>query len=115
MVCTPTVHLDKLGLVDKNSIAAHCVHLTEEDMEIIVSKGLGVSHNPQSNMKISSGIAPIHKLVQRGARVGIGTDGSGSNNNLNMFEEMDFAAKLSKGTYHGPHISGCTHNNNYWH
>ena len=93
---TPTAYLDSLGIIDRNSIAAHCVHLTEEDRQIIVEKGMGVSHNPQSNMKISSGIAPIFDLIQKGARVGIGTDGCASNNNLNMFEEMDFASKLQK-------------------
>ena len=93
---SPVKYLDELGVIDKNTLAAHCVHLSEEDMSIILERDMAVSHNPQSNMKISSGIAPIDKLVKMGVRVSIATDGVASNNKLNMFEEMNFSSKLQK-------------------
>jgi len=93
---SPVKYLDDLGVLDKNTIAAHCVHLSDEDIAIILERDMAVSHNPQSNMKISSGIAPIDKLVKMGVRVGIATDGAASSNKLNMFEEMNFASKLQK-------------------
>ena len=93
---SPVQYMDDLGVLDKNSLAAHCVHLSNEDMSIILKRDMAVSHNPQSNMKISSGIAPIDKLIKMGVRVGIATDGAASNNKLNMFEEMNFASKLQK-------------------
>ena len=101
---TPTQYLEKLGVWDKNSFAIHCVHLTEKDKEILVNKKMGISHNPQSNMKLASGTAPIKDLLDKGALVAIGTDGTASNNNLNMFEEMDMAAKLQKLAMNDPTV-----------
>lgn len=93
---SPVEYLNDIGILDQNTVSAHCVHLSEKDIEIIQKQDMGVSHNPQSNMKLASGIAPIQKLLDKDVRVGIGTDGVASNNNLNMFEEVDMASKLSK-------------------
>lgn len=79
-----------------NVIAAHSVHLTPNDIQLIAKRKVGVSHNPESNMKLASGIAPIPELLDAGAKIGLGTDGAASNNDLNMFEEMDTAAMLHK-------------------
>lgn len=94
---SPVAYLNEIGVLDHKTVAAHCVHLSEEDMDIMKQADACVSHNPQSNLKLASGIAPIHKYLDKGIRVGIGTDGTASNNNLNMIKEMDVAAKLQKG------------------
>ncbi len=93
---TPVKYLDNLGVLDEHMVAAHCVHLTEEDIDILAEKRVGVAHNPQCNMKLASGVAPIPALLQRGVRVGIGTDGVASNNDLDLFDEMRTAAFLHK-------------------
>lgn len=93
---TPVEYLNNLGVLDNNSLAVHCVHLSKHDKEILAKNKVSVSHNPQSNMKLSSGVAPIQDLIDMGVLVGLGTDGAASNNNLNMFKEMDIAAKLQK-------------------
>lgn len=93
---TPVQYLDSLGVMSDNVIAAHCVWLTEEDIKIIAEKGVGVSHNPECNMKICSGVAPIPELMAANAEVGLGTDGAASNNNLNMIEEMHVMSLLHK-------------------
>ncbi len=93
---TPVSFLNDLGVLDENMIAAHCVHITSEDIELIVNKGVGVAHNPQCNMKIGSGVAPIPRLIEAGAKVGLGTDGLASNNDLDMFDEMRTAAFIHK-------------------
>jgi len=94
---TPVERLSEIGLLDVDPIAAaHCVHLTEGDIDTLVEKRVGVSHCPGSNMKLASGVAPIPKLLQAGAIVGLGTDGPASNNNLDMLEEARLAALLHK-------------------
>ena len=93
---TPFEYLDSLGFLGENVIAAHSVHLTPHDIQLIAKRKVGVSHNPESNMKLASGIAPIPELLDAGAKIGLGTDGAASNNDLNMFEEMDTAAMLHK-------------------
>ncbi|MBN4081627.1 amidohydrolase [bacterium AH-315-C07] len=93
---SPVQYLNSIGCFEGNTFAVHCVHLSEDDKELFVKNQVPISHNPQSNMKISSGIAPIDEAVKMGILVGIGTDGSASNNNLSMIEEMDFASKLQK-------------------
>ena len=100
--CTPVEHLDGLGLLDARTIGAHCVHLTDGDIETLARRGVTVSHNPQSNMKISSGVAPIERLRAAGARVAIGTDGTCSNNDLDLFEELRTAAFLQKSATGDP-------------
>ena len=88
--------LDEIGFLDSDVIAAHCVWLSDGDMDILNERGVNVSHNPVSNMKLASGIAPVPKMLARGVNISLGTDGCASNNNLNMFEEMKTAALLHK-------------------
>lgn len=93
---TPTGYLESLGVLDKNLIAAHGVHLTPEDIELIAARGVSVAHNPECNMKLASGVAPVPALLKKGVKVGFGTDGVASNNNLDLFEEINTAAMLHK-------------------
>ena len=93
---TPVEHLAKIGFLGPNLIADHCVALTENDIGLLRDYDVKVAHNPESNMKLASGIAPIPELLKRGITVGIGTDGCASNNNLDVFQEMDTVAKLHK-------------------
>jgi 5-methylthioadenosine/S-adenosylhomocysteine deaminase len=93
---TPIQHVDSLGLFKFHTIAAHCVHLDNRDIEILAKNNVGVAHNPESNMKLASGIAPVQKLLDASVNVGLGTDGASSNNNLDMLEEMRTAALLHK-------------------
>lgn len=87
---TPCEYFAKCGLLDVPTLAAHCVWISEEDMDIMREKEVIVSHNPQSNMKLASGIAPIEKMLRKGIKVAIGTDSVASNNSLNFFESMKF-------------------------
>jgi len=93
---TPVAHLHSLGMLGPHLIADHCVHLDEQDLELLHGSGAKVVHNPESNMKLASGIAPVPEMLRRGITVGLGTDGCASNNNLDLFAEMDIAAKLHK-------------------
>ncbi len=97
---TPLKRLFDLGLLDAKVIMAHCVHLTDEEIVIAAKQGATIVHNPESNMKLGAGAAPIKKLIEAGIAVGIGTDGPASNNDLNLFNEMDSAAKLQKLVHH---------------
>ncbi|MTV47679.1 amidohydrolase family protein [Heliobacillus mobilis] len=92
----PIQLMDSIGLFERPVLAAHCVHLTEEEQNILATKGIGVAHNPESNMKLASGIAPVESLRQKGAVMALGTDGAASNNNLDLIEEMRQAAFLQK-------------------
>ena len=93
---TPVRYLDKLGVLGPNVIAAHVVHVDEEEAAILAERGVTVSHCPCSNMKLASGIFPYKTLHEAGCRITLGTDGDSSNNNLDMREEMKFAALLAK-------------------
>jgi 5-methylthioadenosine/S-adenosylhomocysteine deaminase len=93
---TPTAFLESLNFWGPRSLAAHAVHMTPADIEILVRRGVGVGHNPESNMKLASGIAPVETMRKAGIRVGIGTDGAASNNDLDMFEAMRQTAFLHK-------------------
>ena len=93
---TPIKYLDKMGIIDKNTLLIHAVWMDDDDIEIIAKRRGSVSHNPESNMKLASGIAPVPALLKAGVTVGLGTDGCASNNNLDLFSEMDTAAKLHK-------------------
>jgi 5-methylthioadenosine/S-adenosylhomocysteine deaminase len=99
---TPIKLMDSLGMFDLGTIAAHCVHLTDDDMEIMAAKGVRVAHNPQSNLKLASGIAPVAAMLEKSICVGLGTDGASSNNNLDMLEECRAAAMLHKATTFDP-------------
>lgn len=94
---TPVKYLNDIGLFNVRTLAAHCVHLTEEDLDILMENNVHVLYNPTSNLKLANGFAPIDKMIKRKINVSLGTDGSCSNNNLNMFEEMNLAAILNKG------------------
>jgi 5-methylthioadenosine/S-adenosylhomocysteine deaminase len=93
---SPIALMESLGLLDFGVLAAHCVHLSAEDIAIIKAKKVRVAHNPGSNMKLASGAAPVPALLAAGVPVGLGTDGAASNNNLDMLEEMRLAAMLNK-------------------
>jgi 5-methylthioadenosine/S-adenosylhomocysteine deaminase len=94
---TPTAALDALGVLTGWTVAAHGVWLTDADLAILKARGTGLAHNPSSNMKLSSGVAPVVKILKLGIPMGLGTDGvAGSNNDANMMEEMDLASKLQK-------------------
>jgi 5-methylthioadenosine/S-adenosylhomocysteine deaminase len=94
---TPAQILDRLGVLNGRTLAAHGVWLTDADLKILKARGTGVAHCPSSNMKLASGIAPVTKMLALDMAVGLGTDGpAGSNNDFNLFEEMDLAAKLQK-------------------
>ncbi|MBE8162642.1 MAG: amidohydrolase [Bdellovibrionaceae bacterium] len=93
---TPVERLDHLGLTGKNAVFVHCVHLSEKDIQILKNTKTAVSHNPESNMKLGSGRAPLAQLLEANIAVGLGTDGAASNNNLNLWGEVDTAAKLHK-------------------
>ena len=84
------------GLLDLGMLAAHCVYLSDEEIEIIKAKKVRVAHNPGSNLKLASGIAPVTKLLAEGVTVALGTDGASSNNNLDMLEEVRLAALVAK-------------------
>lgn len=92
----PALHLNDLGVLDGNTLAVHCVWLDEEEQEVLAGRGVRVSHAPQSNMKLAAGIAPVPAMQDRGIPVALGTDGSASNNDLDLFREMDTAAKIHK-------------------
>jgi 5-methylthioadenosine/S-adenosylhomocysteine deaminase len=92
----------KQGLFDAHVLAAHCVHVDEGEMRTLRNAGAGVSHNPSSNLKLGSGVAPVTKMLDLGLTVGIGTDGAASNNDLDMFEEIRLTALLAKGTTGNP-------------
>lgn len=94
---TPIQYVDSLGVFDVPVIAAHCVYATDEDIRIMADKRVSIAINPKSNMKLGNGFAPVQKFLDAGVNVCLGTDGCGSNNCLNMFQEMNAAALVYKG------------------
>jgi 5-methylthioadenosine/S-adenosylhomocysteine deaminase len=101
---TPVGHLADLGVLAPNLLACHCVAIDDADMALLAEHDVKVAHNPESNMKLASGIAPVADLIGRGVCVGLGTDGCSSNNNLDLFAEMDMAAKLHKASRLDPTV-----------
>ncbi len=93
---SPTAFLDSLGVLGPNVLGAHGVWVSNEDIALLKERGVSISHNPESNMKLASGTAPVVKYLNTGVTVGLGTDGAASNNDLDMFEAMRFAALLHK-------------------
>ncbi len=93
---SPIDYLQRIGFLNERVIAAHVVWPSAGEIAILKRAGVGVVHNPQSNMKLASGVSPVPKMLAEGLRVGLGTDGAASNNDLSMWEEMDTAAKLHK-------------------
>ncbi len=92
----PVEYLAKINFFNSRTIAAHVVFATDAEIDLLKRLGVGVAHNPQSNMKLASGVAPVPQMLKKDLPVGLGTDGAASNNDLNMWEEMDTAAKLHK-------------------
>jgi 5-methylthioadenosine/S-adenosylhomocysteine deaminase len=102
---SPTKVLDSLGVLTGRTVAAHCVWVDEADLAILKARGTGIAHCPSSNMKLASGVAPVVRMLALDLPVGLGPDGpAGSNNDFNMFEEMDIAAKLAKVTTLNPEV-----------
>lgn len=102
---SPVGYLAKLGLLGADVVAAHCVWVDADDIGLLAKAGTGCVHNPSSNMKLASGAAPVAEMLAAGVRLGLGTDGpAGSNNDLNLMEEMDLAAKLQKVTRLDPRV-----------
>lgn len=93
---SPIAHMESLGLFNHQVLAAHCVHLAEQDIEILAQNQVGVVHNPESNMKLASGVAPVPAMLKAGIPVALGTDGASSNNNLDMLQELRTCALLHK-------------------
>ncbi len=100
----PVEYLARIGFLSDRVIAAHTVHLNEKEIGLLKDAGVGSVHNPESNMKLASGVAPVPQLLKEGVPVGLGTDGAASNNDLSMWEAMDFAAKLHKLSAGDPRV-----------
>jgi 5-methylthioadenosine/S-adenosylhomocysteine deaminase len=101
---TSIEYLEELGVLDDRMLAAHVVWPTASEIQLLAQRGVGVAHCPQSNMKIAAGVAPVLAMIEAGVAVGIGTDGAGSNNDLDLWEEVDTAAKLHKLTSGDPTV-----------
>ena len=101
---SPAMFLDSLGLWMGRSLAAHAVWVDEADMTMLAARGVGLSHNPESNMKLASGTAPVPAWLKHGIRSGLGTDGAASNNDLDMFEAVRTAALLHKHASGDPRV-----------
>ncbi len=101
---TPMEIMEDLGFFKHPVIAAHCVHLSQNDIEIMANRGVKVSHNPGSNLKLASGIAPVPDLIEAGIEVSLGTDGAASNNNLDLLEEARLAALIHKAQKDDPTV-----------
>src|SRR6266571_9263375 len=99
---TPTGYLESIGFWGPRTLAAHGVWVNDDDIQILKRRGIGVSHNPESNMKLASGTAPVTKYLTAGIALGLGTDGAASNNDLDMFEAMRQASFLAKHASHDP-------------
>lgn len=100
---SPVEYLDKIGLLGSDVVAAHCIFVDEADRKILAARQVGCVHNPSSNMMLASGVSPVAEMRAAGVAVGLGTDGpAGSNNDLDLMEEMDLAAKLAKITHMDP-------------
>lgn len=94
---SPTQYLEKIGVLGPDVVAAHCIFVDEADRKLLAERGTGCVHNPSSNMMIASGVSPVPEMRAAGVAVGLGTDGpAGSNNDLDLMEEIDLAAKLAK-------------------
>ena len=99
---SPFAYLERCGALDVPVVAAHCVHVTDDDLDIMAHHGVSACHNPASNMKLGSGVAPVHLMLERGVNVVLGTDGVASNNSHNMFRDMYLMALLNKGCRQDP-------------
>jgi len=101
---SPVDYLNRIGFLNNRVIAAHVVWPSEEELGLLKQLGVGIVHNPQSNMKLASGVAPVPQMLKNDLPVGLGTDGAASNNDLSLWEEMDTAAKLHKVISRDPKV-----------
>lgn len=101
---SPVAYLADLGVLSDRTVAAHCVHVSPEDIDLLVEFEAGVSHNPVSNLKLASGVSPVPAMVAAGVKVGLGTDGAASNNTLDLLRDMQIAALLHKGISGDPTV-----------
>ena len=101
---SPIELMNEAGLFDVPVLAAHCVWIDDNDIEIMQKKNVSVATNPKSNLKLANGIAPLNKMYEKGINITIGTDGAASNNSLNMFSEMNYTALIHKGMTHDPTV-----------
>lgn len=97
---TPAAHLDSLGFFEARVLAAHCVHLTDDEIEVFARTGTGASHNPVSNLKLGCGVARLPEMIGAGVNLTIGTDSVASNNSLDLFQELKLATILHRGVHH---------------
>ena len=95
--CTPIELFDRCGLLSERTVAAHCIYLTESDMELLKKRGVSVATNPASNLKLANGFAPVPELLKKGVNVCLGTDGAASNNSLSVLRELALVTLLHKG------------------
>lgn len=100
----PVEYLARIGFLSPRTVAAHTVHVTEGEIELLKRNGVGAVHNPQSNMKLAAGVAPVPMMLRAGLALGLGTDGAASNHDLSMWEEIDTAAKLHKVSTFDPRV-----------
>lgn len=101
---TPVEHLDSVGVLSERTLAAHMVYPSDKEIDILSERQVKVAHCPESNLKLASGIAPVPEMIQKGVIVGIGTDGTASNDNLDIIGEISTAAKLHKGFKKDPTV-----------
>ena len=101
---SPVAYLADLGVLSERTVAAHCVHVSPEDIETLVEFEVGVAHNPVSNLKLASGVAPIPAMVEAGVKLGLGTDGAASNNTLDLLRDTQLASLLHKGVFGDPTV-----------
>jgi 5-methylthioadenosine/S-adenosylhomocysteine deaminase len=101
---SPVAYLADLGVLSERTVAVHCVHVSPEDIDLLVDFEAGVSHNPVSNLKLASGVSPVPALIDAGAKLGLGTDGTASNNTLDLIRDMQLAALVHKGVSGDPTV-----------
>src|SRR5688572_3198095 len=101
---SPVGYLDSLGFLSPRVLAAHAVWVSDTEVAVLKARGVGVSHNPESNMKLASGTAPVPAYLKAGVAIGLGTDGAASNNDLDMFEAMRTASLLHKLHSNDPRV-----------
>lgn len=99
---TPIQYIESIGMLDLHVIAAHCVHMTEDEMDLVKNRNFYPIYNPTSNLKLASGFTPVQKMLDKGIVLGIGTDGDSSNNNQNILEEMHLASVVNKAVTMDP-------------
>jgi 5-methylthioadenosine/S-adenosylhomocysteine deaminase len=101
---SPVAYLADLGVLSERTVAAHCVHVSPEDIELLHEFEVGVAHNPVSNLKLASGVSPVPAMVARGVKLGLGTDGPASNNTLDLLRDAQIASLLHKGVAGSPTV-----------